>query len=121
MIRSVLFDTETTGLDPLNGDRVIEAVAWRRGKYIEHYRRAAQRADRLDALFAVEVSRWDGEAAVRLPPRLRGVAAGVVGNLVGGSRESVNKHLQAWHRAGLIRLARGSIVIRDPAAIERLI
>jgi CRP/FNR family cyclic AMP-dependent transcriptional regulator len=44
-----------------------------------------------------------------------------LGNLVGGSRESVNKHLQSWHRAGLIRLARGSIVIRDPAAIERLI
>jgi DNA polymerase III subunit epsilon len=27
MIRSILFDTETTGLDPLNGDRVIEVAA----------------------------------------------------------------------------------------------
>ena len=49
-----------------NGERVIEAVAWRRGKLIEHYRRAAQQGDRLDALFAVEVSKWDGNAAVRL-------------------------------------------------------
>lgn len=49
-----------------DGDRVIEAIAWRRGKYVDAYRLAAQRGDRLDALFAVEVSRWDGTAAVRL-------------------------------------------------------
>jgi CRP/FNR family transcriptional regulator, cyclic AMP receptor protein len=42
-------------------------------------------------------------------------------NIVGSSRESVNKQLQAWHRAGFIDLAKGSIVIRDAAAIERLI
>ena len=43
-----------------------------------------------------------------------------LGNIAGGSRESVNKHLQAWHRAGWIDLSKGSIVIRDIAAIERL-
>jgi hypothetical protein len=41
--------------------------------------------------------------------------------MVGGSRESVNKHLQIWHKAGLITLGKGSIVIRDIAAIERLV
>ncbi|MFZ3233786.1 MAG: Crp/Fnr family transcriptional regulator [Stellaceae bacterium] len=44
-----------------------------------------------------------------------------LGNIVGSSRESVNKQLQAWHKAGLIDLAKGTILIRDPAAIELLI
>jgi CRP-like cAMP-binding protein len=42
-------------------------------------------------------------------------------HIVGSSRESVNKQLQAWQKAGFIDLAKGSIVIRDPAAIEQLI
>ena len=44
-----------------------------------------------------------------------------LGNHAGGSRESVNKHLQSWHRAGLIRLGKNSIEILDLAAIERLV
>jgi CRP-like cAMP-binding protein len=42
-------------------------------------------------------------------------------NIALGSRESVNKVLQSWHRAGLITLGKGTIVIRDIAAIERLV
>jgi CRP-like cAMP-binding protein len=41
--------------------------------------------------------------------------------IAGGSRESVNKLLQAWQRKGWIALGRGSIVIRDTAALERLV
>lgn len=41
--------------------------------------------------------------------------------MAGGSRESVNKQLQVWQRAGLIALSRGSIMIRDAAALERLV
>jgi CRP/FNR family transcriptional regulator, cyclic AMP receptor protein len=44
-----------------------------------------------------------------------------IGNMAGGSRESVNKILQSWHRQGLIDLSKGSIMIRDVKAIERLI
>jgi CRP/FNR family transcriptional regulator, cyclic AMP receptor protein len=44
-----------------------------------------------------------------------------LGNIAGGSRESVNKHLQIWHKEGFIRLSKGSIVIRDMAALERLV
>jgi CRP/FNR family transcriptional regulator, cyclic AMP receptor protein len=41
-----------------------------------------------------------------------------LGNMAGGSRESVNKHLQIWHRHGLIDLSKGSIIIRDVEAIS---
>ena len=43
-----------------------------------------------------------------------------LGNFAAGSRESVNKVLQSWHRAGLIALSKGSIVIFDLAKIRRL-
>jgi CRP/FNR family transcriptional regulator, cyclic AMP receptor protein len=44
-----------------------------------------------------------------------------LGAHAGGSRESVNKILQSWHKSGWIRLGKSSIVIRDLAAIERLV
>ncbi|MBV8119840.1 MAG: Crp/Fnr family transcriptional regulator [Alphaproteobacteria bacterium] len=44
-----------------------------------------------------------------------------LGTMVGGTRESVNKLLQTWQRAGWIDLAKGTIIIRDRAAIERLV
>lgn len=42
-------------------------------------------------------------------------------NIAACTRESVNKQLQAWHRRGIVDLAKGTIIIRDPAALERLI
>jgi CRP/FNR family transcriptional regulator, cyclic AMP receptor protein len=44
-----------------------------------------------------------------------------LGHIVGSSRESINKQLQVWQRAGLIDIAKGAIRIRDAAAIEQLI
>ena len=41
-----------------------------------------------------------------------------LGNLVGATRESVNKHLQALRRSGVITLENGAIVIHNPAALE---
>jgi CRP/FNR family cyclic AMP-dependent transcriptional regulator len=43
-----------------------------------------------------------------------------LGEIVGGSRESVNKHLQDWKRAGIIAIEKGSIVIRDPDALAAI-
>ena len=44
-----------------------------------------------------------------------------LGLSAGGSRESVSKQLQQWRRRGLIDLIKGSIIIRNAAALERLI
>ncbi|MGU3538707.1 Crp/Fnr family transcriptional regulator [Methylobacterium sp. A54F] len=42
-----------------------------------------------------------------------------LGAYVGSTRESVNRQLQAWRRAGHLDLRRGCIVLRDPAALAR--
>jgi len=44
-----------------------------------------------------------------------------LGNRAGGSRESVNKILQNWHRQGLIDLGKASVLIRDLERLKRLI
>lgn len=44
-----------------------------------------------------------------------------LGNLVGGSRENVNRQLKAWQKTGLIELGRGSIAIRDISGLQRMI
>lgn len=44
-----------------------------------------------------------------------------LGDLIGYSRESVNKQLRAWSAAGVVGVGRGRIVIRDVAALARAI
>ena len=44
-----------------------------------------------------------------------------LGNMAGGSRESINKILQNWHRQRLIDLGKASILIHDIDALSRLI
>jgi CRP-like cAMP-binding protein len=40
-----------------------------------------------------------------------------LGELVGGSRESVNKNLQAWKELGIISLEKKAIMIRNVTAL----
>ncbi|AWN43107.1 Crp/Fnr family transcriptional regulator [Methylobacterium durans] len=42
-----------------------------------------------------------------------------LGAYVGSTRESVNRQLQAWRRAGHLDLRRGRIMLRDKAALSR--
>ena len=46
-----------------------------------------------------------------------GLSQREIGNLIGASREKVNRRLQAWRRAGIITIEEGTIFIRDPAAL----
>ena len=43
-----------------------------------------------------------------------------LGAHVGLARENVNRQLKQWEQAGLVKLERGEIVVRDRAAFERL-
>jgi CRP/FNR family transcriptional regulator, cyclic AMP receptor protein len=43
-----------------------------------------------------------------------------LGQMLGTSRESVNKQLQAWRKRGWIDLGRSRVVIRDPDALGRV-
>jgi CRP-like cAMP-binding protein len=61
-----------------------------------------------------------GPHSTRRPSVELHVSQRELGNMAGGSRESVNKQLQIWHRQGLIDLGKGSIMIRDVEAIKRL-
>jgi CRP-like cAMP-binding protein len=69
----------------------------------------------------VQLARSVGLQGVRSPSVEFHVSQRELGNMAGGSRESVNKHLQIWHRQGLINLGKSSIMIPDIEAIKRLI
>ncbi len=43
-----------------------------------------------------------------------------LGNVIGATRECVNKHLRAWQRMGVVRIAERLIVITNRAAMEGL-
>jgi CRP/FNR family transcriptional regulator, cyclic AMP receptor protein len=43
-----------------------------------------------------------------------------LGNMVGGSREHVNKQLQAWQKSGVIEIGKGEIIIHDADALAEL-
>lgn len=59
-----------------------------------------------------------GEADAGVPS-LR-ISQAELANFLALSRQAVNRHLQEWREAGLLDLTRGRIIIRDPAALERV-
>jgi CRP/FNR family transcriptional regulator, cyclic AMP receptor protein len=54
-----------------------------------------------------------GPVEVRLPQQ-------DLADLVGTTRESVNKHLRIWEEAGIVRLGRGRVVLEQPKLLEEI-
>jgi CRP-like cAMP-binding protein len=73
-------------------------------------------AKRLLTLAGIGPAPPDKPATIPTPPTQGELAA-----MMGTSRESINRQLSVWQRDGLLRLAHGSIVIADAAALQRIV
>ena len=73
------------------------------------------------AKLLVRLADEDGNGESRAKPVGVKISQRALGELVGGSRESVNKHLQDLKRSGIIEIAKGAIVIRDFDSLISLI
>jgi CRP/FNR family transcriptional regulator, cyclic AMP receptor protein len=62
----------------------------------------------------------EGENSSVLPPNFS-ITQRQLANMVGGSREHVNRQLQSWRKAGFIEIGKGAISIRDRDAITRFL
>jgi CRP-like cAMP-binding protein len=69
----------------------------------------------------IRLAEEDGNGQSRERPVGVKISQRALGELVGGSRESVNKHLQDWKRSGIIEIGKGAIVIRDMDSLTALI
>ncbi len=65
----------------------------------------------------VRLAEENGDGGAPARPVGVKISQRALGELVGGSRESVNKHLQDWKRSGIIDLGKGAIMIRDLKAL----
>ena len=63
----------------------------------------------------------NGGEGARAKPIAVKISQRQLGELVGGSRESVNKHLHDWKGAGLIAIEKGAIVIRDIEGLAAMV
>jgi len=64
----------------------------------------------------VRLAGENGNGVSRKPIGVK-ISQRALGELVGGSRESVNKHLQDWKRSGIIAIEKGAIMIQDLEAL----
>ena len=99
--------------------RVMAVLAGRMRRFLEQAEDALflHRRTRL-AKKLLQMVREQGqriEGGISLPMQIR---QRELGNLLGLSRESINKQLSSWHRAGVIRRERGAVTVVDAATLE---
>lgn len=67
----------------------------------------------------LRVLNWAADSAAAEPAKIR-FSQRELANMLGGSRESVNKCLRNWQRTGVVRISGGSIIISDRRALENI-
>jgi len=67
----------------------------------------------------LRVLNWEADSAAAEPAKIR-FSQRELANMLGGSRESVNKCLRNWQRTGVVRISGGSIIISDRRALENI-
>jgi len=77
--------------------------------------------EHLNSRVAKALLRLADPAAAGGKPAVLRVTQRELGHMVGGSRESVNRLLQAWQKTGLVELGKGTIAIRDLQGMRRLV
>ncbi|SRR5712691_309981 len=67
----------------------------------------------------LRASNWQANSAASKTPKVP-FSQRELANMVGGTRESVNKCLRVWQREGVIEVSEGSIAIVNPPALEKI-
>jgi CRP-like cAMP-binding protein len=75
--------------------------------------------ERLEARLAKVLLGLASSKGVQEPYRVQ-ISQNELASLLGAARESVNKQLHVWQRAGLLELKKREIVILDRAALETM-
>jgi CRP/FNR family transcriptional regulator, cyclic AMP receptor protein len=74
----------------------------------------------LSARLAKTLLELSGDVEASTTQRKVRITQRELGNIIGMSRESTNKHLRAWQNRNWIRLERGGIALVNPAALVKL-
>jgi CRP/FNR family cyclic AMP-dependent transcriptional regulator len=74
----------------------------------------------IDGRLAKILLRLRDQQGAKAPGVVIKVTQRELGNMVGMSRESINKQLMSWQKARLLDVLKGGVILRDPEALTEL-